>query len=132
MSVCFVFFPFNQINLLFFNNTENILRDCIEMEEGAEVDMTQADCEMVQDYRLMSKKAKPPKKRNSHGPSNKPRHLLYSRTIPDIVNADQDPEWKVLATNQISGRANDSVLSSFPPFSYSLSLLFFSFFSMTT
>lgn len=82
-------------------NMDNSLHDCTEIQSG-ELN----DSEMVQDYKKMSRKLsqtniKARRKSSTPQPS-KPRLLLYSRSISDKDDSEQDADWKVIAYSQVS------------------------------
>ncbi|XP_063590001.1 influenza virus NS1A-binding protein homolog B-like [Penaeus indicus] len=82
-------------------NMDNSLHDCTEIQSG---DLN--DSEMVQDYKKMSRKLsqtniKARRKSTTPQPS-KPRLLLYSRSISDKDDSEQDSDWKVIAYSHVS------------------------------
>jgi hypothetical protein len=100
-------------NLLYLDSLDSVLKDCNDMEDGTVDEMNQSQSNMVNDYKKLSKKIGVAKKNgqkpvSGHGQPAKPRHLLYSRLIPDLVDVTHDPEWKILATNEVSGESSFS------------------------
>ncbi|KAK7079222.1 Kelch, partial [Halocaridina rubra] len=82
-------------------NIDNSLHDCSDIQSG---DLNDSD--MVQDYKKMSRKLSQTNikvRRKSATPQPvKPRLMLYSRSISDKDDSEQDNEWKLIAFSQVS------------------------------
>ncbi|XP_053645312.1 influenza virus NS1A-binding protein homolog isoform X2 [Cherax quadricarinatus] len=82
-------------------NIDNSLHDCSDIQSG---DLNDSD--MVQDYKKMSRKLSQTNikmRRKSTTPQPvKPRLMLYSRSISDKDDSEQDSDWKLIAYAQVS------------------------------
>ncbi|XP_050695288.1 influenza virus NS1A-binding protein homolog isoform X2 [Eriocheir sinensis] len=82
-------------------NIDNSLHDCCDIRSG---DLHDSD--IVQDYKKMSRKLSQNNmkaRRKSTTPQPvKPRLLLYSRSISDLDEGEQDHDWKLISFTQVS------------------------------
>lgn len=82
-------------------NIDNSLHDCSDIRSG---DLHDSD--IVQDYKKMSRKLSQTNmkvRRKSTTPQPvRPRLLLYSRSISDMDESEQESDWKLIAYSQVS------------------------------
>ncbi|XP_045127226.1 influenza virus NS1A-binding protein homolog isoform X2 [Portunus trituberculatus] len=82
-------------------NIDNSLHDCSDIRSGE-----LHDSDIVQDYKKMSRKLSQTNmkiRRKSTTPQPvKPRLLLYSRSISDMDESEQESEWKLITYSQVS------------------------------
>lgn len=81
-------------------NMDNSLHDCSDIQSG-----DPNDSDMVQDYKKMSRKLSQTNikvRRKSTTPQPvKPRLMLFSRSISDKDDSEQDADWKLIAFSQV-------------------------------
>ncbi|XP_064119983.1 influenza virus NS1A-binding protein homolog B-like [Macrobrachium nipponense] len=91
-------------------NMDNSLHDCTDIQSG-ELN----DSDIVQDYKKMSRKLSQTNikvRRKSTTPQPvKPRLMLYSRSISDKDDSEQDTEWKLIAYSQVADGAWVAVIT---------------------
>lgn len=82
---------------------DNSLQDCSSLPSG---DIS--DTEIVQDYKKMSLKnnnTNAKSKRKFLSQPSKPRILIYNREIGDEIVSEMEPDWNMIASEQVGERS---------------------------
>lgn len=82
---------------------DNSLQDCSSLPSG-----DVSDTEIVQDYKKMSAKnnnTNAKSKRKFLTQPSKPRILIYNREIGDEIVSEMEPDWNMIASEQVGERS---------------------------